>query len=473
MREEDEPTDVGSDGLSSFMEEIAEPLLCNARLLLGILLIAFAIRMTYAVVDQVPLRVDARLYHGVALNLMNGFGFVESPGVPAHQDPVIRLSSPLYPMFLSGIYAIFGVRLWVVWLIQALMGALTCIALFMAGRQAFGDQVGLLAAFVAAVNFDLIIYPAMLLTETLYLFLVSLGLVVLFLAISARSPRIYFLAGIVLGLATFTRPNLAFFLVLFCLWKARYEMVRAVIPLMLGVALILMPWAIRNYQIYHEFFLLPANGGIAFWLGNNPEADGSYPNQVPAFIREKSIRPAYMREQNRQGYAEGYRFIREHPVRYVRLLGLKLTKFLSPLRTNGWWFHMQGVERVVSILLSGLTTAFLLAFGLLGMFLAAKRRPNAQITCGLLYALSVLSSAFIYMTHARYRLPIFPVLIIFAAYGAVEVWRNQAFPETDGDRRMVRRALIGAMGIVLAAVTIDGLTTASEILRRVSRLFGT
>jgi hypothetical protein len=180
-----------------------------------------------------------------------------------------------------------------------------------------------------------------------------------------------------------------------------------------------------------------------------------------------------MLEQNRQGYAAGFRFIREHPVQYVGLLGLKLTKFLSPLRTNGWWFHMQGVERIVSILLSGLTTASLLAFGLLGMFIAARKRPNAQITCALLYALSVLLGALMFMTHARYRLPIFPVLIIFAAYGAVEVWRNRTLPGTDGDRRMVRRALMGAMGIVVAAVTIDGLTTAPEILRRVSRLFGT
>ncbi|MGH2997484.1 MAG: glycosyltransferase family 39 protein, partial [Gaiellaceae bacterium] len=72
------------------------------------------------------------------------FGFV--PGEPS------AWTQPLYGLFLSGVYWVFG-RTWpVVGLIQTLLAVATALLVYELGRRFVSPRAGLLAALIAALN---------------------------------------------------------------------------------------------------------------------------------------------------------------------------------------------------------------------------------------------------------------------------------------------------------------------------------
>lgn len=440
------------------------------NMLLAIFLLAFMLRLGYALVERVPVQVDARIYNKIAVNLMQGQGFAESPGLPRNQDGSIRVVGPLYPVFLGALYWLLGPHVWIVWIVQALLGAATCLVLAHLGKGAFGWTVGVVTAVLAALAFDLVIFPAMLLTETLYLFLASLALLGVNRALAAHSAWWSLVAGLVIGLGALTRPTILLFAGFIVLWQVGRNSWRTAAPLFLGIALMLLPWGLRNSLIYGEFVMVSPNGGWNFWLGANPEADGSYPSTLPPDILRVLDQTPFL-QQSRIGYSRGLQFIRDHPAQYARILAMKLMKYFSIVRTNGWMLYMRGVDRMVSIFLSALTTLVLLSLGLLGFFQTVGRRDGPWV--GLtLYAASCLLSAMIYTVHARYRLLIYPALLLFASNGLVELWRCCSQPGSDAAWRSMKRAVAVALGIVLTATTLDALTAASEIQRRLALLLG-
>jgi fumarate reductase subunit D len=205
-------------------------------------------------------------------------------------------------------------------------------------------------------------------------------------------------------------------------------------------------------------------------LGANPEADGSYPNVTPPEILH-ALRTVPYLELSRLGYTRGMEFIRDHPGQYAKILALKLTKTFSAARTNGWYLHMRGTDRIVSIALSALTTLVLLPLAILGLFRSMQRRNPTWVLLAL-YAGSCLLSGLIYTVHARYRLLMFPAVIVFAAQGLHELWRARHSAKEEIPMAPLRASLGLAVGIVAVATTADVLTTASEVQRRIALLLG-
>ncbi|MCH8964931.1 MAG: hypothetical protein IIB58_08230, partial [Planctomycetes bacterium] len=91
--------------------------------------------------------------------------------------------------------------------------------------------------------------------------------------------------------STVFRPNVLIFLpavLLWGLWSLR-ERRHLILPCaalyLLGLWLPLLPFQIRNRAVdpSRGWGLTTSSGGVNFYLGNNPEADGL--NQAPSFIR--------------------------------------------------------------------------------------------------------------------------------------------------------------------------------------------
>ena len=59
--------------------------------------------------------------------------------------------TPLYPYFLAVLYKVFGHHLLAVRLVQAALGAASCVFLGLAGRAFFNERTGLIAAAFLAV----------------------------------------------------------------------------------------------------------------------------------------------------------------------------------------------------------------------------------------------------------------------------------------------------------------------------------
>jgi 4-amino-4-deoxy-L-arabinose transferase-like glycosyltransferase len=93
-------------------------------------------------IDKLPTS-DAAGYDEMAVNLASGNGlsqFINGSIVP------IAYRTPVYPMFLAGIYSIFGHNYIAVKIIQAVIGALLCIVIFLISNIIYDDAtIGLIA----------------------------------------------------------------------------------------------------------------------------------------------------------------------------------------------------------------------------------------------------------------------------------------------------------------------------------------
>jgi hypothetical protein len=223
---------------------------------------------------------DAPFYIELASNwLKNGvYGFP----VGGHLTPV-DMRVPGYPAFLAAIFAIAGNSARAVMLTQAVVDLATCflIALIAArlAPQTLRRRVAIAGLWLAALCPFTANYTAVILTETLVIFLTALAILILLETelgkpkkqtdgnlSGNRSFRPWFLAGVVVGMGTLVRPEtplllVAAGLILLMKWRRAADwpkLARAGILMGVGLALPLVPWAARNWRTLHEVrFLAP------------------------------------------------------------------------------------------------------------------------------------------------------------------------------------------------------------------------
>src|SRR4051812_13293849 len=165
-------------------------------LLTALALIAVGARGVLLTRAPLFLRRDSVAYFQVGWELANGLGF----------DLPLR-RTPLYPLFIAGVVWTLGEDLRGLALAQHLLGIVTVVATYFLGRAMFGRLAGALAALAIALSAPLLIYEHYILAEPLFIPLLTLGLLLVVLALrrdvpGARSPiGLYLAGGLVLALA--------------------------------------------------------------------------------------------------------------------------------------------------------------------------------------------------------------------------------------------------------------------------------
>ena len=257
----------------------------------GLLLIfgaALAIRLFPILVTPEPVKAgfgpfgDSALYHRIAYNLCKGHGFsgvdngsafgLPRPGQPVVYEPAIA-RGPVYPAFLASIYRFLGdaaamesIKRWHVnWnrvrIVQSIIDALICLLLFWAVRVLYPDRYlpAFLAAALYGVSFYNIFYTRALLSESVTTFLVAVAIIAGVMALKSGRAVYWFIVGAGFGLASLCRPEyilFPFFLAGFIFLRQRHDIrgaVKATAVLVLGLVLVISPWAMRNYMIYKQF----------------------------------------------------------------------------------------------------------------------------------------------------------------------------------------------------------------------------
>jgi hypothetical protein len=183
------------------------------------------------------------------------------------------LRAPGYPAFLAMVYSVAGTGRIAVMVAQAILDLLTCVlAAGIAARLAAGasdvdrGHVAALALWLAALCPFTANYAAVPLTEVLATFFTTVAIFLLLSPAAVRidllqsrsdllrTVRIWFFAGVVIGLGTMVRPETPLLLlaVLALLWlRFRHFMnwgrlTVATLWMMAGLLLPLTPWAARN-----------------------------------------------------------------------------------------------------------------------------------------------------------------------------------------------------------------------------------
>lgn len=229
-------------------------------LVLFIGLFAFGFRYYYVIhaevfqpVYQPNVRADAVEYYAYARNLTQHGVFSKAPeGVTPLVGDSFR--DPGYPVFLAGWMKVFGQ--WDSWyaavlLSQALLSALTVVFMLCLGRRWMPVRWLAVAGVLMVVWPHSVAMCGYLLSETLFGFLVALGLLLLGIALDRRSTGWAVAGGIGLSLAALTNAvvlPVAFLLALYMF--VRRQMSLAMFSgLVIAALAMTTPWAIRNSLI--------------------------------------------------------------------------------------------------------------------------------------------------------------------------------------------------------------------------------
>ena len=186
--------------------------------------------------------------------------------------------APLYPYFLAVIYRLFGDDQFVVRLCQGIVGAMSCVALAAAGWRIFSGAVGVLAGLALALYAPALFFDLLLQKSVLDGFFCCSLLALYGVLLGTDRRSLWVLVGAATGFLTLTRENA---IVLGTGVHVRFavEPATALAPalwLLLGTALVLGPVALRNAAISGELHLTTSQFGPNFYIGNNPQADGTY-----------------------------------------------------------------------------------------------------------------------------------------------------------------------------------------------------
>ena len=254
-----------------------------------LLVVAFSFRAAVArfLANDTP--DGGKVYAQIAGNLLEHHVYSHETEAP-YTPTLIRL--PGYPLLLAGLYSLFGhndnaaVRL-----VQALIDTATCGLIALVAFQWEPDKKRKRASSIAALALAAIcpfttIYVATILTETSTMFGAVAVVLTATLAVKANNQKttlwLWLATGLLAGVAVLFRPDSALFalaigitLVIATLGRAgdvklstkqeeilfrtaRASYLGAVFSL--AFCLVLVPWAVRNYRVFHLFQpLAPAN----------------------------------------------------------------------------------------------------------------------------------------------------------------------------------------------------------------------
>lgn len=152
-----------------------------------------------------------------------------------------------------------------------LVGAGTIVLIGYLARRLGGDRTGLLAAGIAAVYLPLISVDASTMSEALYGPMIALSLIAAYRVIERPTSGRALALGAAIGLAALTRSEallLVPLLVLPLAWKVRPGFWRVAAIACAGTALVVAPWTVRNWVVFHQPVVISTNeGGV--WAGAN------------------------------------------------------------------------------------------------------------------------------------------------------------------------------------------------------------
>jgi tetratricopeptide (TPR) repeat protein len=393
--------------------------------------------------------------------------------------------APLYPYMLGVIYAVFGRHLLLVRIVQAAIGSASCALVALAVRRLFPARAAIVAGVVMALYAPAIFFDGLLQKSVLDVFFVSLSLwliarITAFPAepaehadkegVSLRALRVpratsfplspWFWLGLSIGGLSLTRENALVFVIVILTWAwFSTRSAKPVAAFLLGLAIVLAPVAARNSLLGGGFYVTTAQFGPNFYIGNNPKADGTY-----ASLRYGRGAPEYERQDATEiaelalghplspGEVSSYwtdravQFITEQPGAWLKLLGRKFALLWNRAEMVDTEDQATYADWSLALRALGPVGHFgvLVPLALLGVIVTWPARSRLWVLYALLAAYA--ASVVLFYVFARYRFPLVPLLVLFAA-AAVDAfanWGRDSFSlKTQTQRTVPKSALSG------------------------------
>ena len=387
----------------------------------------------------------AREYERIAKSIVTGQGF--SSPYPYPTGPT-ALMGPIYAVVLAGVFKLFGVFTTASTLaalsLNGLMSSLICLPVVFIARRSFGPRIAVWSGWAWAL------YPHSIAGSNAWIWDTVLGTLLLTLLIlytlkleRSTSYMAWLGYGLLWAIGALTNANLLSTLPFFGAWiflrrwRSRTLRWGPIVAASLMFLIAVAPWVWRCSQVYGRFVAFRGNFGLEVMVGNSSdtsrpsnwnETPGSNVTELQEFQRLGE--PAYMAEKQR----EAVRVLEDRPLWFA---AQTLRRILYTW-TNMWVFPPPWTFDEVGLPNAAIYTIFSV-FAFIGIGWAIRHRWEETIP--LLIPLFFFPIVY-YLTHqddGRFRHPIDPVVMIFAACGVYSLFtkRSRGLGQPSAEERAV------------------------------------
>jgi len=420
------------------------------RWLILVLLISFTISAILAFVVRHPFdkNSDAYGYDKIGWNLASGRGYTFENNRPT------MFREPAYPSFLALVYLGAGHNHTAARFVQIFLFLGTVLLTYKTATMIFNEKFARIALVITAFFPTLANYPAYLISETLFVFLLSL-FVFFCVKMKREAAAIYFIAsGLTLGILILCKIIMFPFFVLLAAWGLFYcrKTLKTIVMLAICLTLV-MSWMFRNYLVLGTFTVVKGRSegalcikvqkldytvndfkkALAFTIS---EYLGSriYPAEVVKprdflFKEDTLVREVVLPRLKREGYTDKeirklmLSKIRRRPLKFLAISCLdllRLTQFsyLPTLNQPNVIKAFMGLPRGAIVLalyraIFRLLAPFLIMLSVYGMIITRSSYRDWIFIFAIMVYFMVMYS--LVSGHGRYAVPIIPYFNILAA----------------------------------------------------------
>lgn len=190
--------------------------------------------------------------------------------------------TPGYPLFLVACYSIanlftgnHNLQILVVFYVQGLLSTLSVGLLYLIAKRSLPKWISFCVALLFAVYSPSISASQLLLTETLYVFLLLAFVYSFQIAMEKQTWLYWLISGLILGFVSVVRPTtfpLAIAALVFVLFakKKLWQAIWAEVIYGVGFVVVLLPWWIRNIVVLKRVLLTDDDSGNPLLYGTDP-----------------------------------------------------------------------------------------------------------------------------------------------------------------------------------------------------------
>ncbi len=370
---------------------------------------------------------DNLWYYNRAVTLAAGQGYSQG-GIPTAFWP------PGWPGSLGLLFWVFGPSPLVGQIANVVFAAITfCLALRL-GSLLFADElVGRLTVLILAVYPNRIGYIPLLGTEVFYTALLLLAIA---LIVGRQNwPRLV-LSGILFGIATLTKAQtLLLPVVLLTVWWLAaidrpkvFQQIAKVAVVYAAMAIAIVPWTVRNYEVFGEFVLISTNGGGTLLSGNNPTAWGDYTEDDP-LVKSVPNDVAGQVANDRLAKTLALKWIHEHPGAFLALVPKKIWRLWAPDGEAEWsyqagfkyydryWQIFRMVRGFNQIYYACLIILFAISFV---YYVRYRGNVPAYAITGYVLAAYFTAISIVFSGQSRFHYPLMPWVAIYASWTIIQ-----------------------------------------------------
>jgi len=375
--------------------------------IIAIIIIAFSFGVWYWLRTNTPgsgLGTDAKIYGRLAVAIIEN----------RWADYRGTVFPPIYPIFLAVLYRIVGEP-------SVVAASIANIAVFSliagaasgVGYRYYGLMGGVFSGVFIAINPNLLFYANIPLTEMLFTLILLLAAIILQMYGRDYSLMWLIFASVLVGLGILTRVAMYYYLppiILWLLYTAKGRIPKRIIPVSVFIAVVLLlivPWTIIAAQLQNEstgwfgMFALHHGNRLAYY-----EALKEYLFESGTTFLTFGVPDSSM--TNLERIREIVDFIITSPQKWVHLYFLKL------------YYHLQffNLKDIPSTKIAIWSTGYWLIIWPLVIFNLLKSRKAWRTLIVWLIAANLLLHPLGHISrYHRYRIPIEPLIVLFAAGG--------------------------------------------------------